>query len=107
MVHFEYLRQMCRVKGDVYESYGGRNYQRDRRDRRTVLRRGHWRLRGGGLEALQDFFKAMPADTGAAFVVVQHLSRYHNSLMAELLSRCTTMTVKASQDSHAGIYVSI
>ena len=32
MVHFKYLRQMCRVKGDVYESYGGRNYQRDRRD---------------------------------------------------------------------------
>ena len=62
---------------------------------------------GGGLEALQDFFKAMPADTGAAFVVVQHLSRDHKSLMAELLSRCTTMTVKAAQDSHAGIYLSI
>ncbi|WP_320994058.1 chemotaxis protein CheB [Hungatella sp.] len=55
----------------------------------------------GGLEALQDFFKAMPADTGAAFVVVQHLSPDHKSLMAELLSRCTTMTVKAAQDGQA------
>ena len=43
----------------------------------------------------------MPADTGAAFVVVQHLSPDHKSLMAELLSRCTTMTVKAAQDGQA------
>ena len=57
----------------------------------------------GGLEALQDFFKAMPADTGAAFVVVQHLSPDHKSLMAELLSRCTTMTVKAAQDGQAAV----
>ena len=28
----------------------------------------------GGLEALQDFFKSMPVDSGFAFVVIQHLS---------------------------------
>lgn len=52
----------------------------------------------GGLEALQNFFKAMTSNIGAAFVVVQHLSPDHKSLMDELLSRCTTMIVKAAQD---------
>ena len=28
----------------------------------------------GGLEALEQLFAALPADTGMAFVVVQHLS---------------------------------
>lgn len=28
----------------------------------------------GGLDALERFFKACPDDTGAAFVVIQHLS---------------------------------
>ena len=28
----------------------------------------------GGLEALERLFKAMPLDTGMAFVVIQHLS---------------------------------
>jgi two-component system CheB/CheR fusion protein len=28
----------------------------------------------GGLEALQQFFKNMPEDTGMAFIVIQHLS---------------------------------
>ena len=52
----------------------------------------------GGLEALQNFFKAVTSDIGVAFVVVQHLSPDHKSLMGELLSRCTTMNVKAAQD---------
>ena len=34
----------------------------------------------GGLEALQSFFRAMPASIGAAFVVVQHLSIYQGKL---------------------------
>ena len=28
----------------------------------------------GGLEALQDFFKELPENSGAAYVVIQHLS---------------------------------
>ena len=35
----------------------------------------------GGLESLEQFFRAMPVDTGLAFVVVQHLSPDHKSLM--------------------------
>jgi two-component system CheB/CheR fusion protein len=47
----------------------------------------------GGLEALTRFFRAMPADSGLAFVIVQHLDPTHGSQMAELLGRCTSMPV--------------
>jgi two-component system CheB/CheR fusion protein len=47
----------------------------------------------GGLDALERFFAACPGDTGAAFVVVQHLSPDHKSMMNTLLSRHTGMPV--------------
>ena len=52
----------------------------------------------GGLEALQEFFDALPEDTGAAYVVVQHLSRDFRSLMDELLGRRTSMPVQMAGD---------
>ena len=45
----------------------------------------------GGLDALERFFRAMPVDSGMAFVVIQHLSPDFKSLMAEQLERYTTM----------------
>ncbi|MCA9263949.1 MAG: response regulator [Planctomycetales bacterium] len=47
----------------------------------------------GGLEALEAFFAAMPVDTNAAFVVVQHLSPDFKSHMEQLLARRTTMPI--------------
>jgi two-component system CheB/CheR fusion protein len=47
----------------------------------------------GGLEALERLFAHMPVDTGLAFVVVQHLSPDHKSLMVELLQKHTRMRV--------------
>ncbi|WP_010582289.1 chemotaxis protein CheB [Schlesneria paludicola] len=47
----------------------------------------------GGLEALERLFSRMPANTGMAFVVVQHLSPDFKSLMDELLSRRTSLPV--------------
>lgn len=47
----------------------------------------------GGLEAIESFFKHMPADNGLAFIVVQHLSPDYKSLMKELLSKHTDMPV--------------
>ena len=47
----------------------------------------------GGLEALKVFFQSMPADSGLAFVVVQHLDPVHQSRMTELLSGYTDMGV--------------
>jgi two-component system CheB/CheR fusion protein len=51
----------------------------------------------GGLEALEAFFGACPANLGMAFVVVQHLSPDHQSLMAEILARRTAMPVTEVQ----------
>jgi two-component system, chemotaxis family, CheB/CheR fusion protein len=47
----------------------------------------------GGLESLEKLFRALPARTGAAFVIVQHLSPDFKSLMDELLSRFTDLTI--------------
>ena len=52
----------------------------------------------GGLEALSSFFDAMPSDSGMAFVVIQHLSPDHKSMMSELLSRNTRMLVGQAED---------
>lgn len=53
----------------------------------------------GGLEALEEFFKNMPANSGLAFIVVQHLSPDYKSLMVELLSKHTKMPVFRAEDS--------
>ena len=47
----------------------------------------------GGLRALEEFFEHLPIDSGAAFVVIQHLSPDFKSLMKELLERRTRMAV--------------
>ncbi len=48
----------------------------------------------GGLESLERLFDALPADTGMAFVVLQHLSPDFKSLMDELLARHSDMPVR-------------
>jgi two-component system CheB/CheR fusion protein len=52
----------------------------------------------GGLEAFLDFFRVMPADSGMAFVLIQHLPPERDSLMAEILSKHTTMQVRQVED---------
>jgi two-component system CheB/CheR fusion protein len=52
----------------------------------------------GGLEAIGTFFASMRPDTGLTFVVVQHLSPDHKSLMPELLSKRTSMPVVSAED---------
>ncbi|NVN90834.1 MAG: PAS domain-containing protein [Desulfuromonadales bacterium] len=47
----------------------------------------------GGLNALEQFFDNMNANSGMAFVVIQHLSPDFKSLMDDLLSRHTTMGI--------------
>ncbi len=48
----------------------------------------------GGLAPVEEFFDAMPGNIGAAFVVVQHLSPDHESMMVSLLSNHTEMPVE-------------
>ena len=47
----------------------------------------------GGIKALQDFFTRVPADSGAAFVVVLHLSPEHESHLAEVLQSSSRIPV--------------
>jgi two-component system CheB/CheR fusion protein len=52
----------------------------------------------GGLAAFTQFLQALPNDTGMAFVLVQHLSPSHESALAEILSRATSMPVTEVAD---------
>jgi two-component system CheB/CheR fusion protein len=52
----------------------------------------------GGLEALEQFLRPLPAQCGMAFVIVQHLDPTHKGMMAELLQRATTMKVTQVKD---------
>jgi len=52
----------------------------------------------GGLEALERVFNHIPADTGMAFVIVQHLSPDFKSVMDELLARHTQMPIRRAED---------
>ncbi len=52
----------------------------------------------GGLEAFKSFFGKTPTDTGMAFILVQHLSPDHKSMLTELLARTTDMDVIEATD---------
>ncbi|SFG24424.1 two-component system, chemotaxis family, CheB/CheR fusion protein [Palleronia marisminoris] len=52
----------------------------------------------GGLEALREMLSAAGRDCALAFVVVQHLDPNHDSLLAELLGRHTTLDVRQAND---------
>lgn len=52
----------------------------------------------GGLEALSDLISALPEDLGVPYLVVQHLSPTHRSMMVPLLARETSMLVKDAED---------
>ena len=52
----------------------------------------------GGLEATSRLLDALPADTGMAFIVVQHLDPSHKSLMVELLAQHTRMALSQASD---------
>jgi len=52
----------------------------------------------GGLEAVTQLLKSLPATTGMGFVLVQHLDPQHESALAALLSRTTEMPVIEARD---------
>ncbi|MGB7380371.1 MAG: chemotaxis protein CheB [Rivularia sp. (in: cyanobacteria)] len=47
----------------------------------------------GGVQALEGFFGSLPDTPSAAFVVVQHLSPDHKSMMVEIIQRQTKLPV--------------
>lgn len=52
----------------------------------------------GGLDAFTRFFRTLPATTGMAYVVIQHLDPAHASLLPSLLARVTSLPVREGQD---------
>jgi PAS domain S-box-containing protein len=52
----------------------------------------------GGLEAFERLLKRLPADTGMAFVLVEHLDPKHESRLTEIFSRVTSMPVSEVKD---------
>ncbi len=52
----------------------------------------------GGLPALSEVLGSLPAPQNASIVVVQHLDPHHRSLMAEILTRRTSLDVKQAAD---------
>ena len=52
----------------------------------------------GGIEALREFFDAVPANLGVAYVVIVHLAPDHNSELAAIIGRRTKMPVAEVSD---------
>ncbi|HEU4382878.1 MAG TPA: chemotaxis protein CheB [Anaeromyxobacteraceae bacterium] len=52
----------------------------------------------GGLEALEQFLRHVPANSGMAYVVIQHLDPTHKGAMVELLQRTSAMPVVQVKD---------
>ncbi|MEO7937052.1 MAG: chemotaxis protein CheB [Burkholderiaceae bacterium] len=48
----------------------------------------------GGLEALEHFFAQVPAKSGLAYIVVQHLDPTQKAMLPELLQRVTVLRVR-------------
>ena len=47
----------------------------------------------GGLEAFTQLLRSLPGDVGMAFVFIQHLDPTHHSMLAELLSKSSSLPV--------------
>lgn len=52
----------------------------------------------GGLEAIEQFLGGVPAESGMAFVVVQHLAPNRHGMLPELLQRATPMVVRQAEN---------
>jgi two-component system CheB/CheR fusion protein len=52
----------------------------------------------GGVEAIEGFFKRVPADADAAFIIVTHLSPDRESFLHEIVTRFTPLAVKVVAD---------
>jgi two-component system CheB/CheR fusion protein len=52
----------------------------------------------GGLEAVSELVAELPATTGMAFLLVQHLDPNHESLLTEILAKKTSLSVETAAD---------
>jgi two-component system, chemotaxis family, CheB/CheR fusion protein len=52
----------------------------------------------GGLDAFRRLLAVLPAGTGMAFILIQHLDPTHASMMVDLLAGYTPLTVQHAAD---------
>jgi two-component system CheB/CheR fusion protein len=52
----------------------------------------------GGLEAFEQFFARVPVKSGLAYIVVQHLDPTQKAMLAELLQRVTSLSVREASE---------
>jgi two-component system CheB/CheR fusion protein len=52
----------------------------------------------GGLDAFKQLIKAIPIDSGIAFILVQHLDPSHDSILCELLQKITLIPIHEVTD---------
>ena len=52
----------------------------------------------GGLEAVSELIAELPASTGMAFLLVQHLDPRHESFLSEILAKKTALPVETAAD---------
>ncbi|MGY8915788.1 MAG: chemotaxis protein CheB, partial [Flavobacteriales bacterium] len=52
----------------------------------------------GGIVSFQKFLKAIPVNSGMAYILVQHLSPSHDSILPEILSKVTLIPVQEITD---------
>ena len=55
----------------------------------------------GGLEAVSELLASLPAESGLALLLVQHLDPAHESLLAEILAKKTAMPVSKATEGMA------
>lgn len=53
----------------------------------------------GGLDAFKRLLKAIPADSGMAYILVQHLDPAHESILADLLQKITKIPIQEITDN--------
>ena len=79
----------------VTATHSAKSRSADKRDCFPVVGLG---ASAGGLDACTKLFNALPADSGMAFILIQHLDPMHESMMAALLSSHTSMKVLQAAD---------
>src|SRR6266481_2915500 len=52
----------------------------------------------GGLEAVSELIAELPATTGMAYLLVQHLDPLHESFLTEILAKKTAIEVETATD---------
>src|SRR5450755_3870196 len=72
--------------------------EQENKDTVKILSPNHFPVVGvgasaGGLEAFKRLVKAIPEDSGMAYILVQHLEPTHESILADLLQKVTPIPV--------------